>query len=52
MKYIFSPGNQDNLLLVSDTNGYTTTDLDFSSSANILRGQWIISQTQGLGPLW
>jgi hypothetical protein len=23
---IFFPGNQDNLLLVSDTNGYTTTD--------------------------
>ncbi|XP_071123173.1 uncharacterized protein [Mytilus edulis] len=47
-----SSNNSNSILLVMDSNGYSSTDLSFTSSANILRGQWIISQSQGLAPLW
>ncbi|XP_076113973.1 uncharacterized protein LOC143082259 [Mytilus galloprovincialis] len=47
-----STNNNNNLLLVKDSNGYSSTDQAVTASDNILRGIWLVSQVQGMKPLW
>ncbi|XP_076117799.1 uncharacterized protein LOC143085385 [Mytilus galloprovincialis] len=48
---VFS-GTQYTLLLVKDTNGYTTDDQAVTASDSVLRASWIISQQFPSKPLW
>ncbi|XP_071123054.1 uncharacterized protein [Mytilus edulis] len=47
-----STNNNNNLLLVRDSNGYSSSDQAVTASDNILRGIWLVSQVQGMKPLW
>ncbi|CAC5386461.1 unnamed protein product [Mytilus coruscus] len=48
---VFS-GTQYTLFLVKDTNGYSTVDQAVTSSNNVLRGTWQISQIYPSKPKW
>ncbi|XP_052067298.1 uncharacterized protein LOC127706680 [Mytilus californianus] len=47
-----SDNNNNNLLLVKDSNSYSSSDQAVTASDNILRGMWLVSQVQGMKPLW